>query len=161
MPRLKGKGKKSAGILLYRLKNEVPEIFLVHPGGPFYRKKDAGIWSIPKGEFTDEEPFVAAKREFEEETGTEIEGNFIELAPIRLMSGKILYAWAVEGDLDHTLVNSNFFKLEWPPKSKKIQEFPEIDRGEWFTVDIAKQKIGVSQIPIIDELLNKLKHENN
>lgn len=149
--------KKSGGVLLYRLKNTILEVLLVHPGGPFWSKKDLGSWSIPKGEFTDEESgFVAAKREFQEEIGFEITGIYIELSPIKQKSGKTVFAWALEGDIDPKLIKSNTFEMEWPPKTNKMQSFPEIDRGEWFSVPDAKQKINISQASFIDELINKL-----
>ena len=137
---------QSAGILLYRKINNNLQVFLVHPGGPFFKNKDLGAWSIPKGEFLDdEEPLIAAKREFEEETGQVIDGNFISLSPVKLKSGKKIYAWAVEGDIDHETIFSNLFEMEWPPKSGKKQSFPEIDRAGWFEVDEAKLKINAAQ----------------
>jgi predicted NUDIX family NTP pyrophosphohydrolase len=149
--------KKSAGILLYRLKNKFLEVFLVHPGGPFWAKKDIGSWSIPKGEFTEDEiPLDAAKREFREELGIDCTGEFIPLTPIKQKSGKIVYAWASEGDIDPNQIKSNTFEMEWPPKSGKKQEFPEIDKGEWFNVSDAKKKIIPSQSGLIDELISKL-----
>lgn len=149
--------KKSAGILLYRIKDNNLEILAVHPGGPFWAKKDTNAWSIPKGEFTDDEnPLDAAKREFTEETGITISGNFIELTPIKQNSGKIVYAFAMQGDLDPQNIKSNTFEMEWPPKSGKKQTFPEIDKGEWFNVTLAKQKLIASQIPLVDELANRL-----
>jgi len=149
--------KKSAGILLYRIKNKFFEVFLVHPGGPFWAKKDLGAWSIPKGEFTeDEDPLDAAKREFEEELGISCSGEFIPLTTITQKSGKIVYVWALEGDIDLNQIKSNTFKMEWPPKSGKKQEFPEIDRGEWFSVSEAKQKINENQVALIEELMSKL-----
>jgi len=149
--------KKSAGILLYRLKNNLPEFFLVHPGGPFWAKKDLGSWSIPKGEFTDEEdPLTAAKREFHEETGTELTGEFIELKPVKQKSGKVVYAWALQSDIDPDKIFSNTFEIEWPPRSGKMQSFPEIDRGEWFSISVAKEKINQSQSALIDELVNMI-----
>ena len=157
-----GKGKKSAGILLYRFNINIIEVFLVHPGGPFYSKRDLGIWSIPKGEYTDEEPFEAAKREFKEETGFDIfKGDFktshaMSLQPIKLQSGKILTVWAIEKNVSPNELISNNFKLEWPPKSGKVEEFPEVDKGEWLTIPKAKEKIGQSQIPILEQLLVKL-----
>jgi len=150
-------GKQSAGILLYRRKNKEVEFFLVHPGGPFWAKKDAGAWSIPKGEFTDEQPLEAAKREFAEETGiTVVATNFIELTPVKLKSGKTVYAWAAEGDIDETAIKSNHFDLEWPPKSGKTISVPEIDKGSWFSTAEAKEKINSAQAALIqqaDELL--------
>ena len=144
---------QSAGILLYRKAVSQLQIFLVHPGGPFFKNKDLGAWSIPKGEFSDnEEPLAAAKREFEEETGQRIDGNFIELNPVKLKSGKKVYSWAVEGDIDHEAIVSNLFEMEWPPKSGKKQSFPEIDRAGWFNVDEAKLKVNIAQATFIEEL---------
>jgi len=147
---------QSAGILLYHKINNNLQVFLVHPGGPFFKNKDLGAWSIPKGEFLDdEEALIAAKREFEEETGQAIEGNFIELKPVRLKSGKTVYAWAVEGDINHETITSNLFEMEWPPKSGKKQSFPEIDRAGWFEVEEAKLKINAAQAAFIEELALK------
>src|SRR5258705_13845582 len=124
--------KQAAGIIVYRTRNKKPEIFLCHPGGPFYKNKDLGVWQFPKGEFeNDEAPLVAAKREFKEETGQEINGEFIPLAPVRYKSGKMIYAWAVKGEVDTGSVTSNTFSLEWPPKSGKYIDVPEMDRTEW------------------------------
>lgn len=149
--------KKSAGILLYRLTNHILEILAVHPGGPFWAKKDLGSWTIPKGEFTDEEPPLdAAKREFLEEIGIDISGKFIELTPIKQNSGKMVYAFAVQGDIDPETIKSNTFEMEWPPKSGKKQAFPEIDKGGWFNVPQAKQKLLEPQTALIDELAKKL-----
>jgi len=151
--------KKSAGILLFRKLGPDCELFLVHPGGPFWKNKDEGAWSIPKGEFTEEEDaLAAAKREFKEETGVNCNGKFIELASVKLKSGKIVYAWALEKDIDPAKIKSNLFEMEWPPKSGKLQSFPEIDRAAWFTPAAAKQKINPAQATFIDELLEKLKH---
>ena len=122
--------KNSAGLLLYRFRDGNLEVFLVHPGGPFWAKKDLGVWSIPKGEIDEgEEPLGAARREFEEETGFSPEGTFRELTPVRQRSGKIVHAWAVEGDCDPTALRSNTFTLEWPPRSGRMQEIPEVDRA--------------------------------
>ncbi len=149
--------KKSAGILLYRFRNKNPQVFLVHMGGPFWAKKDEGAWTIPKGEFSPEEdPLNAAKREFEEETGFSVVGKFIELSPIKQSGGKQIYAWAVEGDCDPAAIQSNTFTLEWPPKSGKQQEFPEIDRADWFSLQTAKQKILKGQKPLIQEFEEKI-----
>ena len=146
--------KKSAGILLYRLKDSELEVLLVHPGGPFWSKKDIGAWSIPKGEFTEgEEPLEAAKREFKEETGVEISGEFLPLSPVKLKSGKVVYAFAIENEFDICKLKSNTFKIEWPPKSGKEKEFPEIDKAEWMNIATAIQKINASQIPLIEELV--------
>ena len=149
--------KHSAGILLYRIKNKRPEVFLGHPGGPFYKNKDDGTWTIPKGEFeVGEEPLAAAKREFKEETGKEIKGKFIPLQPIKYKSGKTVNAWAVEGNIDATDIVSNLFQLEWPPKSGKYIDVPEIDRAEWFSIETAKQKILPALIPLLNELVEKV-----
>jgi len=150
-------GIQSAGILLYRKKDGQLQFFLVHPGGPFFKNKDAGAWSIPKGEFlSDEEPLIAAKREFMEETGSAVEGDFVPLNPVKLKSGKIIYAWAVEGDIDHETIFSNLFEMEWPPKSGKKQSFPEIDRGAWLYAEEAILKINTAQAALVEELLLKL-----
>ena len=150
--------KLSAGILLYRIKNKRPEVFLCHPGGPFYKKKDDGVWTIPKGEFDNaEEPIAAAKREFEEETGQKIEGHFIPLKPVRYKDGrKIVYAWAVEGDIDIGKIQSNLFSLEWPPKSGKYIDVPEVDKGDWFAIESARQKILPSLAPLLDDFLQNV-----
>jgi predicted NUDIX family NTP pyrophosphohydrolase len=148
--------KQSAGLLLYRTANGFLEVFLVHPGGPFYAKKDLGSWSIPKGEFEMENPLDAARREFKEETGCDIAGEFVELKPIKQKGGKWVYAWAVEADIDPARLKSNTFSLEWPPKSGKIKEYPEVDRADWFTLDDAQQKILPSQSKILSDLINKL-----
>ena len=150
--------KQSAGILLYRKKNEQPEIFLCHPGGPFYKNKDNGVWSIPKGEFdTDEEPLVAAKREFEEEVGQSINGEFIPLKPVKYKDGrKIVHAWALEGDLDPDSIKSNRFLLEWPPKSGKYIDIPEVDRGGWFTIEMAKEKILRALTPMLNDFIENV-----
>jgi predicted NUDIX family NTP pyrophosphohydrolase len=149
--------KKSAGIVLYRYHNNLPEIMLVHPGGPFWSTKDLGVWSIPKGEFEENEiPLDAAKRELQEETGIMVQGKFIELTPVKLKSGKLIYAWALEQDTDTTKITSNNFELEWPPKSGTKMLFPEIDRAAWFTFGEAKEKITSGQLSLIIELENKL-----
>jgi predicted NUDIX family NTP pyrophosphohydrolase len=143
----------SAGLLLYRIRDRILEVFLVHPGGPFWEKKDLGVWSIPKGEIDDgEDPLEAARREFEEETGFRPEGIFRELTPVRQRSGKIVHAWAVQGDCDPTAIRSNTFIMEWPPRSGRQQEIPEVDRGGWFAVDLAKEKILEGQRGLLDEL---------
>ena len=146
--------KQSAGILLYRIVDGQLQVFLVHPGGPFFKNKDDGSWSIPKGEFADDENSLdAAKREFLEETGQNINGNFIELTPILQKGGKTVHAWAIEGDIDHETIVSNTFEIEWPPRSGERQSFPEIDRAGWFDVEIAKIKINSTQAAFIDHLL--------
>jgi predicted NUDIX family NTP pyrophosphohydrolase len=152
--------RKSAGILLYRILNK-PEFFLVHPGGPFWAKKDLGAWSIPKGEFDDtEDALEAAKREFKEETGTDISGNFIPLAPITQKAGKQVYAWAVHGDIDAEAIQSNTFKMEWPPKSGQWKSYLEVDKAGWFDIETAKEKINPAQVVLIEELLEKLNLQN-
>jgi predicted NUDIX family NTP pyrophosphohydrolase len=149
--------KQSAGILLYRLAGDELQVFLVHPGGPFFKNKDDGSWSIPKGEFAgDEDPLDAGRREFLEETGQTIDGDFIRLTPIRQKGGKTVYAWAVEGDIDHESIVSNLFEIEWPPRSGRKQTFPEIDRAGWFDLETAKKKINTAQVDIVNELQSKV-----
>jgi len=145
--------KQSAGILLYRKINKEPEVLLVHPGGPFFAKKDLGAWSIPKGEFPEgEDPLDAAKREFQEETGYVPKGEFIPLGSVSLTSGKIILAWAAQGDFDPEKIKSNTFTLEWPPKSGQYKEFPEVDRAEWFPLALALEKINPAQRELIERL---------
>lgn len=145
--------KQSAGILLYRRLDALLEVFLVHPGGPFWKNKDAGSWTIPKGEFTDDEPALdAAVREFREETGFTLTGPFQPLSPIRQKGGKRVYAWAAPGDLDPKKIVSNTFELEWPRRSGKSQTFPEVDKGGWFSLAGARQMINPAQIALLDEL---------
>jgi len=147
--------KQSAGILLYRKTNATLQVFLVHPGGPFFKNKDAGSWSIPKGEFLeDEEPLAAARREFAEETGQSIDGEFVALGTITQKNGKIVHAWAVEGNIDHETIISNTFEMEWPPRSGKKLTIPEIDRAEWFDADEAIVKINSAQAALIGDLLS-------
>jgi predicted NUDIX family NTP pyrophosphohydrolase len=149
--------KQSAGILLYRKTDKTLQVFLVHPGGPFFKNKDEGSWTIPKGEFLDdEEPLTAAKREFQEETGQSVNGDFIPLGSIKQKSGKTVHAWAVKGDIDHETIVSNVFDLEWPPRSGKTIVIPEVDRADWFTIAIAKQKINPAQVELIERLINIL-----
>ena len=145
--------RQSAGVLLYRRRNDGWQVFLVHPGGPYWKAKDLGAWSIPKGEFkAGEDPLERAKREFAEETGLLITGTFIPLLPVKQSGGKVVHAFAVEGDGDPALVKSNTFSLEWPPRSGRRQEFPEIDRGEWFGLEEASVKIGKGQTTLINQL---------
>jgi predicted NUDIX family NTP pyrophosphohydrolase len=146
--------KQSAGLLVYRRKANKLEVFLVHPGGPFWQLKDENAWSIPKGEYgADENPLDAAKREFKEETGFDVpNGKVVELKPIKQPSGKIISAWAIEGDFDKAKMKSNLFTMEWPPKSGKRQEFPEVDRGEWFDLQTARTKMFKGQLGFLDEL---------
>ncbi len=155
--------KKSAGLMMYINHNDSIKIFLVHPGGPFFVKKDIGTWSIPKGLIEENENSLdTAKREFEEETGLKPEGEFIPLGDVTLKSGKIVYAWAFEGKYDKEFIyKSNLFEMEWPPKSGKKVNFPEADKFEFFTPDEARQKINSSQIPLIDNLVNYLNKKNN
>lgn len=149
--------KQSAGLLLYKFVDKTVFFFLVHPGGPFWKNKDLESWSIPKGEFTnDEEPLDAAIREFKEETGFEADGDFIKLEHVKLKSGKIVYAWAVDFDLDETLIKSNTFEMEWPPKSGKLQSFPEVDKGKWFQTDEALKKINPAQADFIVQMISKI-----
>ncbi len=148
--------KISAGLLLYRRRSEI-EVFLVHPGGPFWAKKDAGAWSLPKGEIGEgEDPLQAAKREFTEETGFPIDGEFLPLQPVKQSGGKVVHAWAIEADCDPSRVRSNLFSMEWPPKSGKTQQFPEVDRAEWFTIPQARKRILVSQMGFIEQLVSIL-----
>ncbi len=138
---------------MYRYRKNLLEVFLIHPGGPFWERKDLGAWSIPKGEYTDkEDPFATAKREFTEETGFEANGNFKELPPVKQSSGKIISAWAFEGDCDERLIKSNKFSMEWPPHSGRQAEFPEVDRAEWFTIEEAKLRILKGQKKFLDAL---------
>ena len=143
----------SAGLLMYRIQKGVVEVLLVHPGGPFFRKKDEGAWSIPKGEPEgDEELLRTAQREFEEETGAQPRGPFVPLRPIQQKGGKVVHAWAFQGDCDPTAITCNVFAMEWPPHSGRQQEFPECDRAEFFDLKTAKQKIKAGQEAFLDEL---------
>lgn len=150
--------KQSAGVLLYRKAGSLLEVFLVHPGGPFWTKKDDGAWSIPKGEFGDgEDPLAAAKREFHEETGLAIDGAFKPLQPVKQPGGKTVHAWSVEvADLDASSIRSNTFSMEWPPRSGKTREFPEVDRAAWFDLATARKKILLGQLPLLDQLQQKV-----
>jgi len=147
--------RQSAGILLFRRIGEL-QFFLVHPGGPYWVNRDEGAWTIPKGEFLDEDPLDAARREFLEETGQVVSGEFMPLTPITQKAGKQVYAWAVEGDIDAEAIVSNHFEIEWPPRSGQRQSFPEVDKGRWFAVNEARRKINAAQVGFIDELLTKL-----
>jgi predicted NUDIX family NTP pyrophosphohydrolase len=151
--------RRSAGILLYRVAGGEPEVLLVHPGGPFWARKDAGAWSIPKGEYGDgEDPRACALREFEEETGTALPpGELIELGEVKQKGGKVVTAWAAEGDLDPEAVRSNTFTMEWPPRSGRTAEFPEIDRAGWFAIKTAREKLVAAQTQFLDRLLEQLR----
>lgn len=145
--------RQSAGLILYRYRQGLVEVFLAHPGGPFWAKKDLGAWSIPKGEFSPEEDApAAARREFREETGFAVAGDFVAMTPIRQPSGKLIHAWALEGDCDPGAIRSNTFSVEWPPRSGMQQEFPEVDRAEWFLMEVAKEKISKGQFGFLEEL---------
>lgn len=152
-------GKKlSAGILLYRRHGEEVEVFLVHPGGPEWARKDDGAWSIPKGLCeVDENPLTAAKREFQEETGFDVDGSFRALTPLRQPGGKVVSAWAVEGDVDAAAVRSNSFTMEWPPRSGQTREFPEVDRAAWFDLHTARAKLLPGQRGFLDQLQRLLR----
>jgi predicted NUDIX family NTP pyrophosphohydrolase len=144
---------KSAGILLYKIEGN-PSFFLVHPGGPYFRNKELGAWTVPKGEFDDtEDPLDAAKREFKEETGSSITGKPIALNPVKQKGGKLVYCWAVEGDIDAEKIVSNTFKVEWPYRSGKWQSYPEVDKAAWFTAEEARVMINPAQVAFIDEVL--------
>ena len=145
--------KQSVGILMYRRRGGALEVFLVHPGGPFWAKKEQHAWSIPKGEFAPgEDPLAAAKREFTEETGLTAEGDFVALAPLKQPGGKTVHAWALEGDCDPAAIRSNSFTMEWPPRSGRMQEYPEVDRAAWFDLAAAREKLHKGQVELIDQL---------
>lgn len=150
--------KTSAGLLMYRVREGRLEVLLVHPGGPFWRNKDRGAWSVPKGEYaSDEDPLAAAQREFEEETGIRPAGPFTPLAPVKQRGGKIVQAWAFRGDCDPGAIRSNTFELEWPPGSGRIQRFPEIDRAAFFDLAEAREKLNPAQVPLVDDLATRLR----
>jgi predicted NUDIX family NTP pyrophosphohydrolase len=145
--------KQSAGILLYHFHDNTPEVFLVHPGGPFWAKKDINAWSVPKGEFTDEESaYDAALREFEEETGFRVDCKMTELSPVRQKSGKTVFCFACIGEIDAATIRSNTFEIEWPPRSGRKQCFPEVDRAGWFDFSSARNRIVEYQQPLLNEL---------
>ena len=148
----------SAGVLLYRYHAGVLQVMLVHPGGPFWAKKDIGAWTIPKGQIeVNEEPLAAAKREFQEETGFAVEGQFIQLGELMQPSKKIIHVWALEGDIDVSKISSNSFTLNWPGHAGHAQDFPEVDKGAWFDLPTAKKKIIKGQAAFLDNLQIRLK----
>jgi len=152
-----GVAKKSAGLVMYRNRGGKLEVLLVHLGGPFWAKKDAGAWFIPKGEIeAGEDEFAAAQREFEEETGFEAAEPFIALGSVKHKSGKIISAWAFEGDCDPAAIKSNTFKMEWPPKFGKQREFPEVDRAAWFSLDVAREKMHPAEFEFFERLQRAL-----
>lgn len=149
--------RRSAGILLYKRTRGGLRLLLVHPGGPFWRNKDLGAWSIPKGEYADgEDPLAAAQREFREELGDAVTGEVLPLGEIRQAGGKLVTAFAVEGDFDVAALRSNTFELQWPPKSGRMQTFPEVDRAAWFAPDEAHAKVLAAQWPFIERLMERL-----
>jgi predicted NUDIX family NTP pyrophosphohydrolase len=149
--------RSSAGLLVYRRRDAALQVFLVHPGGPFWARKDEGAWSIPKGERGEgEEPLAAAQREFLEETGIAVTGEFLALRPVRQAGGKVVHAFALAADLDADAVKSNTFTMEWPPKSGRVATFPEVDRAQWFSLAEARAKILAGQLPLHDELADLL-----
>jgi len=150
--------KRSAGILLHRPGAAGPEVLLVHPGGPFWAKRDHGAWSIPKGEYDDgEDPLACARREFAEELGSAPPDRAepVGLGEVRQKGGKVVMAWAIAGDLDPGAIRSNTFEMEWPPRSGTTREFPEIDRAEWFGLDAARERILPAQAPLLDRLVER------
>jgi predicted NUDIX family NTP pyrophosphohydrolase len=149
--------KRSAGLLMYRRREDGLAVFLVHPGGPFWAKKDLGAWSIPKGEYSEsEQPLETARREFHEETGFTAQGDFIELGSLKQTGGKMVSVWAFEGDCDPSKLTSNRCQIEWPPRSARLIEIPEVDRGEWFSIQAARERILKSQAPFLDMLVDRL-----
>ena len=148
--------KRSAGLLMFRRSGDGLRVLLVHPGGPFWKNKDLGAWTIPKGEHdADEEALASAAREFREETGIEPRGPFIQLTPVKQAGGKVVEAWAFEGDADAAAIRSNTFSIEWPRGSGRFQDFPEVDRAEWFSLDDARRKILRGQALLLEELASK------
>jgi predicted NUDIX family NTP pyrophosphohydrolase len=145
--------KISAGILLYRIRDHALQVFLVHPGGPYWARKDEGAWSIPKGEVAEgTDPLATANIEFQEETGSPLQGQLIALEPLEQPSGKLVHAWAVEGDIDPASIRSNTFALEWPPRSGRTQKFPEVDRADWFDLATARRKLLAGQQGFLAQL---------
>lgn len=154
LPSASRRQARSAGILLHRRRGQRLEVLLVHPGGPFWAQRDAGAWSIPKGEYSaGEEPLLAARREFEEELGvTPPDGPAQDLGEVRQKAGKLVHAWALEGDLDTTAITSNKFPVQWPPRSGKWIQVPEVDRAEWFPLAEARKRINPAQAELLDRL---------
>jgi predicted NUDIX family NTP pyrophosphohydrolase len=149
--------KRSAGVLMYRRNRKEIEVFLVHPGGPFWKNKDEGSWTVPKGMIEPgEDPLAAARREFTEETGFAVDGAFTELGSFKQPGGKHVLVWGVEGDCDPAKLSSNDFEMEWPPRSSKRQRFSEVDRGGWFSVAEARERLLLGQRPMLDRLLQTL-----
>lgn len=160
-PGRSARGRRSAGLLLFRRASENLEVLLVHPGGPFWATRDLGAWSIPKGECEEgEDPLEAARREFAEELGSPPpeapEGEILELGDVRQKAGKIVLAWAIAGDLDAERITSNTFEMEWPPRSGRTQQFPEVDRAGWFTLPEARERINPAQVALLDRLRDAL-----
>jgi predicted NUDIX family NTP pyrophosphohydrolase len=152
-----GRGKRSAGLLIYRLSGDALEVFLVHPGGPFWAKKDLAAWSIPKGEYPEgEEPLAAAVREFQEETGFAAIGDFVELGSVTQANGKVVFAWAHQDDFDAAQLTSNSCEIQWPPGSGRTITIPEVDRGGWFSIPEARKRILKGQEPLLERLLKTL-----
>jgi predicted NUDIX family NTP pyrophosphohydrolase len=149
--------KLSAGLLLFRRNSGGLEVLLIHPGGPFWMKKDEGAWSIPKGEYeANEEPLAAARRELEEETGLVVDGDFLALGTVKQSGGKLVTAWALERDADTVSMKSNMFEMEWPPKSGRMASFPEVDRFEWFGMEAAREKILNAQAAFLERLVERV-----
>ncbi|WP_207496473.1 NUDIX domain-containing protein [Aridibaculum aurantiacum] len=150
--------KTSAGLLVYQFHQNHLQVLLVHPGGPFWKNKDEGAWSIPKGEYSDsEDPLQVALREFEEETGNNIEAtNFIELEAVKQKGSKLIKAWAVEANIEQPFISSNIFEMEWPPRSGKMQQFPEVDKAGWFSISEAAVKMNAVQFQLVQQLQEKL-----
>jgi predicted NUDIX family NTP pyrophosphohydrolase len=149
--------KRSAGLLMYRRTGRALALLLVHPGGPFWARKDEGAWSIPKGEYDEgEEALAVARREFAEEVGVAVDGTFLDLGEVTQPGRKVVRAFALEGDVDVSRIQSNTFEIEWPPKSGRRQSFPEVDRAEWFAPDAARRKILAGQRPFIERLLERV-----
>jgi predicted NUDIX family NTP pyrophosphohydrolase len=153
--------KISAGLLMYRVRDGELEFLLAHPGGPFWQRRDAGAWTIPKGEIqSGEDPLAAAQREFTEETGLQPQGQFIALSPITQKSGKIVHAWAFAGDCDPARIKSNIFQMEWPPGSGRFQDCPEVDRAAFFRLPEARKKINPAQVALLEELAGRFSKRN-